>query len=80
MRIFEGKVVSLSMKNTVAVEVLHLRPHPLYKRRLRKDRKILVDTRGFSVALGDRVKIAETRPISKNKHFKIVEVLKNGSK
>lgn len=80
MKILEGKVVSLKMKNTAAVRVSRLRIHPLYKRRIRRDRTLLADLGDFSPALGDRVKVAETRPISKNKHFKITEVLKNGSK
>ena len=80
MKVLMGKVISTSMKNTVVVDVVLIKIHPLYKRRMRKNKKVLADTGNVSVVLGDRVKISETRPISKNKHFKVVEVIKNGSK
>ena len=80
MKILKGKIISLKMKDTAVVRVLRLRPHPLYKRRIRRDRNLLAGIGGFAPVLGDWVKIVETRPVSKNKHFKIMEVLKNGSK
>ena len=80
MRILKGKIVSLKMKNTAVVRIFRLRVHPIYKRRIRKDMTLQADIGSFSPVLEDWVKIVETRPISKNKHFKIMEVLKNGSK
>ena len=80
MKVLKGKIISLKMKDTAVVQVSKLRSHPLYKRRIRRDRTLLADLGGFSPVLEDRVKIVEVRPISKNKHFKIMEVLKNGSK
>ena len=79
MKILRGKIVSLKMKNTAVVKISQMSVHPLYKRRVKKDRTLLVDIGGFSPVLEDWVKFGETRPISKNKHFKITEVLKNGS-
>ncbi len=73
---FEGIVVSAKMQNTVVVEVFRKKPHPLYKRLLKRSTKFKADTAGQSVAAGDKVKIIETRPISKGKHFKIMEVIK----
>jgi len=73
---FEGKVVSSKMQNTVVVEVFRRKPHPLYKRLLKRSTKFKVDTTGQSVNVGDKVKIIETRPISKGKYFKIIEVIK----
>lgn len=75
-KVFEGIVVSQKMQKTVVVEVLRKRPHPLYKKLMAVSKKYKVDVSDFSVALGDRVKIAEVRPISKDKHFTIVEVKK----
>ena len=70
-----GKVVSKKMDNTVVVEVERFVIHPLYKKRLRRKKKYLVeDTLG--VVEGDNVSIKATKPISKRKRFKIVEVLK----
>ena len=73
---FEGKVVSSKMQNTAVVEVFRRKPHPLYKKLLKRSTKFKVETGGYSVNIGDKVKIVETRPISKGKYFKIMEVIK----
>lgn len=73
---FEGKVISSKMQNTVMVEVFRRKPHPLYKKLLKRSTKFKVDTGKHSVSVGDKVRIIETRPISKDKHFKIEEVIK----
>ena len=73
---FEGKVVSSKMQNTAVVEVTRRKPHPLYKKLLKRSTRFKVETGGYSVNIGDKVKIVETRPISKGKHFKIEEVIK----
>ena len=73
---FEGKVVSTKMQNTVVVEVFRRKPHPLYKRLLKRSTRFKVETGEYSVNVGDNVKIIETRPISKGKYFKIMEVIK----
>ncbi len=71
-----GTVVSLKQQQTVIVEVIRHVPHPIYKKLLRKSKKYQVDSEGVTVAMGDTVKIVETKPISKNKYFKIMEVIK----
>ena len=76
MKIFEGKVVSVKMQNTVVVEVLRQVPHPLYKKILKRTKKHQADAAGHTILLGDRVKIVEVRPISKEKHFKVLEKIK----
>ena len=73
---FEGKIVSLKMNKTVVVEVTRKHKHPLYKKVLTRSKKHKADTGEFSLNLGDRVKIGETKPQSKDKHFKILEVIK----
>jgi len=78
-KIFEGTVVSVKMQRTAIVSVIRRFPHPLYKKLIKKDNKINADIANFSPIVGDRVKIVETKPISKTKHFKIMEVMKNGS-
>ncbi len=75
-KIFEGKVVSLKMQNTAVVEILRLVPHPMYKKILKRTKKHKADTAGVSLSVGDRVKIVEVRPISKEKHFKVLEKIK----
>jgi small subunit ribosomal protein S17 len=71
-----GKVISTSMQNTAVVEVTRRTPHPVYKKLLRKSKKYKVDTRNVNVNVGDEVVIVETRPISKEKHFAVAQVIK----
>ncbi len=78
-KIFDGVVVSLKMQNTAIVSVTRRFSHPLYKKLIKKNNKINADISNFALHVGDRVKIVETKPISKTKHFKIMEVMKNGS-
>ena len=72
----EGKVVSVKMGSVVVVEVKRKIPHPLYKKLVNKSKKYKARVGEVVVALGDRVKITQTRPMSKDTHFKIVEVIK----
>lgn len=76
MQIFEGTVVSSKMSKTAVVKVVRKIVHPLYKKLLKRSKRYKVATGDFSVSLGDRVKIGQTQPLSKEKHFKILEVLK----
>lgn len=78
MKTLEGKIVSVSMNNTVVVEVVRRTPHPLYRKLIKRSKKYKVDSNGMEAEVGKRVKIVETRPISKNKFFKLSEII--GSK
>ncbi len=75
-----GKVVSTSMQNTAVVEVTRRTPHPVYKKLLTKSKKYKVDTKNVKVNVGDEVVIVETRPLSKEKHFAVSQVLNKQSK
>lgn len=75
MKIFEGIVVSGGKNKTVVVEVSRRTPHPLYRKLIRLSKKLKADTGDFEVVIGNKVKIAETRPMSKDKYFKIVEII-----
>ena len=74
-KILKGVIVSLKMQKTAVVQVSRVTPHPIYKKLIKKDRRFKADTNLINVAVGDRVKIIETKPISKQKAFKIMEVL-----
>ncbi len=74
-KILTGTVVSTSMQNTVVVEVSRRTPHPMYKKLIAHSKKFKVDSAGQSVNIGDQVRIVETKPISKDKHFKLQEIL-----
>jgi len=71
----EGIVISTKMTKTAVVNVVSRKKHPLYK-------KLTIRSKNFKahddigVAVGQKVKIQETAPISKNVHFKILEVTK----
>ncbi len=70
-KIYTGKVVSIKMQGTVVVEVERKIIHPLYKKVLKRSSKYKVDPNSLELQVGDKVRIVETRPISKEKHFKV---------
>jgi small subunit ribosomal protein S17 len=72
----KGIVTSAKMTGTVTVTVHRQVFHPLYKKSYRMSKKFLADSTGQDIGVGDEVLIAECRPLSKLKHFKIAEVLK----
>ena len=73
---FNGKIISLRMNKTAVVEVTRRSPHPLYRKLRVKNSKYKADTGNLSLTVGQNVKIAEVKPISKEKFFKVVEVIK----
>ncbi len=73
---FEGIVKTVSMQKTAVVEVVTKKPHPMYRKLLTYRKTYKADTGKFVVQTGDKVKICETRPLSKDKHFAILEVIK----
>jgi small subunit ribosomal protein S17 len=79
-RTLDGVILSIKMQRTAIVGITRKYPHPLYKKLIKKDSKISADFGTFTPKIGDRVKIVETKPISKTKHYKILEVNKDGSK
>jgi small subunit ribosomal protein S17 len=71
----EGTVVSDKMEKTVVVAVeTHFR-HPLYKKIIRRVKRYLAHNENGEAALGDRVRIGESQPISRRKRWRVVEVL-----
>lgn len=73
----KGIVTSAKMQGTITVTIHQLVNHPVYKKRYRSSKKFLVDLADHKdVAVGDEVVIQECRPLSKNKHFLLKEVLK----
>lgn len=72
-KILSGVVVSTKMQDTVVVEVSWKRPHPLYKKLLKRSKKFKVDPNGQAVSVGDTVTIQETKPMSKGKYFMLAK-------
>lgn len=71
----EGYVVSDRMEKTVVVEVTRLTRHPLYGKVLRKTRRFKAHDELKTCKTGDRVLIRQTRPLSKEKRWRVVKVL-----
>ena len=74
-----GSVVSSKMAKTIVVEVIRRVPHPLYKRIISKRRKFYAHDEQSEAKVGDRVRIEETRPLSKLKRWRLVEVVVKSS-
>ena len=72
----EGLVVSNKMQKTIVVAVERQIKHPAYGKYIRKTSKYYVHDEAGSCAVGDRVKIVETRPLSKLKRWKVAEVVR----
>lgn len=71
-----GTVVSDKMDKTIAVAIESHYKHPLYKKILKKVKKYKVHDPENACSIGDIVRIAETRPLSKTKRWRLVEVIK----
>lgn len=71
-RILSGVVVSSKMKDTIVVAVTRYVKHPKYKKYLKRVKRYHVHDVGNTKAVGERVGIRETRPISKLKHFEVL--------
>jgi len=75
-----GIVTSDKMQKTVVVRVDRLVKHPIYKRYVRRRSKFMAHNDIDGVSIGDQVRIMETRPLSKLKRWRVVEVLRKASK
>ena len=74
-----GKVVSAKMQNTVSVEVARVIAHPVYKKRIKKHKKFLSHVSEVSPKIGDVVRITSAKPISKNKRWRVSEILQESN-
>jgi small subunit ribosomal protein S17 len=70
-----GEVVSNKMVKTVSVRVDRLMKHPQFKRYVRRSRTFLAHDENSSCQPGDRVKITESRPLSRHKRWRVMAVL-----
>lgn len=72
-----GRVVSDKMEKTVVVAVDYLRPHPLYRKTVRKTHKFYAHDEQNDCHMGDLVRIEETRPLSHLKRWRVVEIIES---
>ena len=71
-KVLSGTVVSDKMKDTIVVSVERYEKHPKYGKFIKQRKKFKAHDIGNTAKIGDKVEIVETRPISKDKHFKLV--------
>ncbi|MEK7110172.1 MAG: 30S ribosomal protein S17 [Patescibacteria group bacterium] len=70
-----GKIVSTKMTKTVVVLVERKFRHAVYHKVIVRHKKFKAHNEGLDLKLGDVVKIEETKPISKDKHFKVINIV-----
>jgi len=68
----KGIVVSDKMQKTVVIQVERIKEHPKYKRRYKIDKKYKAHDEGNEYHIGDKVVIEETKPISKDKKWRVI--------
>ena len=71
----EGIVTSAGMDKTAVVTVTTRKPHPLYKKTMVRTSRLYAHDENNELRPGDRVRIVETRPLSKQKRWRLVEIL-----
>jgi small subunit ribosomal protein S17 len=75
-KIYTGEVISDKMDKTVVVAVTRLMQHPVYKKTIRKVTKFKVHDEENKCRVGDEVSIIESRPLSKEKRWKVLNIIK----
>jgi small subunit ribosomal protein S17 len=70
-----GVVVSNKMDKTITIAIERKIPHPIYKKYFKKTTKLMVHDEKRECSIGDKVKVMETRPLSKNKRWRLVEIV-----
>ena len=74
-----GEVISTKMQKTIVVQVSRRVPHPLYKRIVKKHKKFYAHDEAGTARVGDVVRIAECRPMSKLKRWSLEEVVRRSA-
>ena len=74
-RVEVGKVVSDKMDKTIVVAIEDSVKHPLYKKIIKRTVKLKAHDENNECAIGDRVRVMETRPLSKEKRWRLVEII-----
>jgi len=71
-----GIVMRTKMQKTIVVEVTRLAQHPLYNKVMKRRKRYVVHDEKGIAKIGEKVRIIETKPISKTKHWRLCEVVK----
>jgi small subunit ribosomal protein S17 len=70
-----GVVISNKMDKTITIAIERKIPHPMYKKYFKKTTKLMAHDEKRECNIGDKVKVMETRPLSKNKRWRLVEIV-----
>jgi len=74
-RVLQGVVVSVKMEKSAVVNVERIIQHPLYKRTMKRSKKYKVHDEENLCKVGDRIRVIECKPISKEKTWRLLEVV-----
>lgn len=74
-KVYQGRVVSDKMDKTITVEVNTTKFHPVYGKRVKYSKKYYAHDEDNTAKIGDIVRIMETRPLSRNKRFRLLAVV-----
>lgn len=79
-KVYQGRVVSDKMDKTIVVVVETYKTHPVYGKRVRYSKKYYVQDDNNEAKVNDIVRIMETRPLSKTKRFRLLEIVEKAVK
>ncbi len=74
-KIYIGEVINDKMDKTVVVAVKRLAQHPIYKKTIKKITKFKAHDEGNRCKIGDKVSIVESRPLSKDKRWRVLDIV-----
>ncbi|KRM86891.1 30S ribosomal protein S17 [Lacticaseibacillus thailandensis] len=74
-KVYQGRVVSDKMDKTITVEVNTTKTHPVYGKRVKYSKKYYAQDENNEAHVGDTVRIMETRPLSKTKRFRLLDIV-----
>lgn len=74
-----GEVISNKMAKTIIVQVERRFPHPKFKKVVTGYKKLYAHDEMSEAKVGDRVRLEETRPLSKTKHWRLIEIVERGT-
>ena len=74
-KVLQGVVVSISGNKTIVVQITERKRHPKYGKMMTSTKKLHVHDEECTAGLGDTVKVMETRPLSKMKRWRLVEII-----
>jgi small subunit ribosomal protein S17 len=70
-----GTVVSNKMDKSIVVQIVRIQRHPVYQRVVRQFSRLMAHDQDNVAGIGDKVRVMETRPLSKNKRWRLIEVI-----